>query len=291
MASGYKVVLLGEGRVGKTSLVSRFAHDAFDENQSSTIQASMYTSADVPLLDGSGAKVKINVWDTAGQERFHALGPIYYRNADGALLVYDITDADTLEKVRLWIRELRAVVGDQIQLVICGNKSDREEERDIRKEKAEEFAKSHEALHFVTSAKTGENVAVAFQALATAVATASGGRGSGGGATNTGGTNNAAVTAARGRRKRRGLLRIEDDWEEERLAAGGQNKAERGSHACDRPAARGATGVSAPSGEDYTCSGTQKSRRPGPATVNLSAAATHTARRPSGSSGSLGCCG
>ncbi|EKF38784.1 small GTPase, putative [Trypanosoma cruzi marinkellei] len=291
MPSGYKVVLLGEGRVGKTSLVSRFAHDIFDENQSSTIQASMYTSADVPLLDGSGAKVKINVWDTAGQERFHALGPIYYRNADGALLVYDITDADTLEKVRLWIRELRAVVGNQIQLVICGNKSDREEERDITKEKAEAFAKTHEALHFVTSAKTGENVAVAFQALATAITTASGGRGSGGGVTNTGGTNNAAVTPAAGRRKRRGLLRIEDEWEEERVAGSGQTNAAMESHACGRPAARGVTGVSAPSSENSTCTGNQKSRRPGPVTVNLSSAATPTTRRPSGSSGSFGCCG
>ncbi|RNF00556.1 Rab family, other [Trypanosoma conorhini] len=275
---GYKVILLGEGRVGKTSLVSRFMHGAFDENQSSTIQASMHTSADVPLLDGSGATVNLNVWDTAGQERFHALGPIYYRNADGALLVYDITDADTLEKVRLWIRELRAVVGNSIQLVICGNKADREEDRDLDRETAVAFAKAQGALHFDTSAKTGENVAEAFQALATAIATATApaGRGGSGGA-----------AAAAGHRKRRGLLRIEDELQEEQADIRGQTAAAGRGGVDALPAPRGAPGTAALSSADFAYADARRPRAQGPAPVSLRAAATPTAGRPSGA---RGCC-
>ncbi|EAN77581.1 ras-related protein Rab21, putative [Trypanosoma equiperdum] len=238
----YKVVLLGEGRVGKTSLISRFVNDTFDAQQRSTTQASMYSSVNVPLLN-SDKTVNLNVWDTAGQERFHALGPIYYRNANGAILVYDVTDADTLEKVRLWIRELRAVVGDQIQLVVCANKSDLEQEREVSEEKGRRFAKDHGAQHLSTSARTGMNVAEAFQTLATAIASsagATGGGGSGGGGSN----NNNSASGAGGsvffesegssawapkRRKRRGLLRIEDDMPGEddevaNLVSGGGGK-------------------------------------------------------------------
>ncbi|RNF01440.1 Rab family, other [Trypanosoma rangeli] len=288
MLPGHKVILLGEGRVGKTSLVSRFVQDTFDENQSSTIQASMHMSADVPLLDGSGATVNLNVWDTAGQERFHALGPIYYRNADGALLVYDITDADTLEKVRLWIRELRAVVGSRIQLVICGNKSDLEEDRDIARETAVAFAKAQGALHFDTSAKTGDNVAEAFQALATAIATASGGRGSGSGATSAGTANNpGSVTAAADRRRRRGLLRIEELQDEPVDSRGQAPTAGRGD-ANASPVVRGAAVALASA--DYTYTDTRRAREQGPATVSLRAATAPITGQPSGSGGTRGCC-
>lgn len=71
------------------------------------------------------------IWDTAGQERFHALGPIYYRDANGALLVYDITDRDSFTKVRNWVKELRKIVGKNIVLVIAGNKSDLEKQRQV----------------------------------------------------------------------------------------------------------------------------------------------------------------
>nr|CCC93373.1 putative small GTPase [Trypanosoma congolense IL3000] len=213
----YKVVLLGEGRVGKTSLVTRFVNDSFDPQQRSTTQASMYSSVNVPLLN-SDKTVNLNVWDTAGQERFHALGPIYYRSANGAILVYDVTDGDTLEKVRLWIRELRAVVGDQIQLVVCANKSDLEQEREVSEEKGRKFAKSHGAQHFSTSARTGMNVAEAFQTLATAIASTGGGGSGGSNITSASGAGGGVVfesedssTWAPKRLKRRGLLRIEDE--------------------------------------------------------------------------------
>ena len=98
-----KVVLLGEGRVGKTSLVLRFCKDSFSEAQPPTIQAS-YLDKQMTIGD---KRLSLAIWDTAGQERFHALGPIYYRDADAALLVYDITDADSFKKVKSWVKELR----------------------------------------------------------------------------------------------------------------------------------------------------------------------------------------
>ena len=97
-----KLVLLGEGRVGKTSLLLRYIRGSFQEKQQSTLQASYLDKR----IDVNGKTAQLSVWDTAGQERFHALGPIYYRDADGALLVYDITDSESFSKVRKWVKEM-----------------------------------------------------------------------------------------------------------------------------------------------------------------------------------------
>eukprot|EP00122_Pirum_gemmata_P000629 Pgem_evm2s556 len=84
----FKVVLLGEGCVGKTSLVLRYCQNSFNEKHVSTLQAHFLEKR----LNIDRKRVVISIWDTAGQERFHALGPIYYRDSHGAILVYDITD-------------------------------------------------------------------------------------------------------------------------------------------------------------------------------------------------------
>ena len=94
-----KVVLLGEGRVGKTSLVLRFCKDTYSDSQAPTIQASFLDK----VVSVGDSRVSLAIWDTAGQERFHALGPIYYRDADSALLVFDITDPVRV-RVRVRVR-------------------------------------------------------------------------------------------------------------------------------------------------------------------------------------------
>jgi Ras-related protein Rab-21 len=78
--------------------------------------------------------------DTAGQERFHALGPIYYRDADGALLVYDITDVDSFNRVKNWVKELRKMLGSEIPIIIAGNKADLEKTRTVAIEEAQRWA-------------------------------------------------------------------------------------------------------------------------------------------------------
>ena len=90
---------------------------------------------DKRLSIGSSA-AQLSIWDTAGQERFHALGPIYYRDADGALLVYDITDYESFAKVQKWVRELRSIVGSDIAITIAGNKYDLEKNRVVPEEEA-----------------------------------------------------------------------------------------------------------------------------------------------------------
>ena len=145
-----KIVLLGEGRVGKTSILLRYVRGHYQEKQQSTLQAS-YLDKRIDL--GGGQNAQLSVWDTAGQERFHALGPIYYRDADGALLVYDITDLESFSKVRKWIKELRKIVGNDIAITIAGNKADLERNRQVDEKEVFAYAASVGATHFYTSAK------------------------------------------------------------------------------------------------------------------------------------------
>ncbi|CAJ1024739.1 ADP-ribosylation factor family/Gtr1/RagA G protein conserved region [Leishmania shawi] len=222
----FKVVLLGEGRVGKTSLISRYVYSMFDEKEASTVQASMCSSKAVPINDPSNApgairEVELALWDTAGQERFHALAPMYYRNADGAIIVYDVTDADTLRKVRTWAKELYAVVGEgNIQLVLCGNKADASPtEREVSEGEGAAMAAELKAAHFFASAKTGQNVAEVFSAIATQVVRSREVTGMGGGAVASGSSSGGGAYSRIGgctpsrSRPRRGLMVVTEDGE------------------------------------------------------------------------------
>lgn len=219
----FKVVLLGEGRVGKTSLISRYVKNTFDDKETSTVQASMYSSKAVPINDAGSApgairEVDLALWDTAGQERFHALAPMYYRNADGAIIVYDVTDADTLRKVRTWAKELYAVVGDgNIQLVLCGNKADAAPaEREVSEGEGAAMAAELGAQHFLASAKTGQAVADVFSAMATQILRrreAAGLIGGGGGGAGGGGDGYAGGRTPSRARGRRGLTVVTEDGE------------------------------------------------------------------------------
>ncbi|XP_066954141.1 ras-related protein Rab-21 [Macrobrachium rosenbergii] len=150
----FKIVLLGEGCVGKTSLVLRYVEDKFNDRHITTLQASFLTKR----VNISGKRVNLAIWDTAGQERFHALGPIYYRESHGAILVYDITDEDSFQKVKNWVRELRRMLGNDICLVIAGNKLDLQKDRHVLLEEAEAYAQEVGAFHVQTSAKENKGV-------------------------------------------------------------------------------------------------------------------------------------
>ncbi|EDQ84003.1 uncharacterized protein MONBRDRAFT_13239, partial [Monosiga brevicollis MX1] len=113
MATEFKIVLLGEGCVGKTSIVRRYCENVFVDGHQTTLQASCLSK----MMNIQAKRVRLNIWDTAGQERFHALGPIYYRNSQGAVLVYDITDQDSFKKVKNWVKELKKML-DNISIVI-----------------------------------------------------------------------------------------------------------------------------------------------------------------------------
>mmetsp|Transcript_100444 Transcript_100444/g.197190 ORF Transcript_100444/g.197190 Transcript_100444/m.197190 type:complete len:206 (+) Transcript_100444:71-688(+) len=158
----FKVVLLGEGRVGKTSILLRYTKGEYSDKQISTLQAS-YLDKRVTI---GTSTVQLSIWDTAGQERFHALGPIYYRDASGALLVYDITDAESFVKVKNWVKELRKIVGNDIIIVIAGNKIDLEKNRSVNEADAIKYAESVGAVHMHTSAKANRGLDEVFESLA-----------------------------------------------------------------------------------------------------------------------------
>jgi len=106
----FKIVVLGEARVGKTSMTIRFVKNKFDLKQKSTLNAQcLNTSLRITAAEGSGlpggmnTTYKISVWDTAGQEEHHCVNKVYYRGAQGALIVYDITDTDSFTKMSMWV--------------------------------------------------------------------------------------------------------------------------------------------------------------------------------------------
>jgi Ras-related protein Rab-21 len=107
--------------------------------------------------------------DTAGQEKFNSLTPLYYRDAQGAVLVYDITFRESFDKVQKWITELKTFCDKEIVIAVAGNKSDKESERQIKLADAENYAQSFGARHFTTSAKTGKGIDEMFQYVAAGI--------------------------------------------------------------------------------------------------------------------------
>ncbi|KAI8334198.1 ras family-domain-containing protein [Chlamydoabsidia padenii] len=163
-AANVKLVLLGESAVGKSSLVLRFVNREYAENREPTIGAAFLTQK-CHLNDRT---IKFEIWDTAGQERFHSLAPMYYRCAQAAVVVYDITKSATLEKAKSWVKELQRQANQDIVIALVGNKVDLadEEERQVQTEDAKAYAEEADLLFFETSAKSGLNVDAVFAAIA-----------------------------------------------------------------------------------------------------------------------------
>ncbi|OAL64152.1 autophagy protein [Trichophyton rubrum] len=163
----FKLVLLGESAVGKSSLVLRFVKDQFDDYRESTIGAAFLTQT--ISLDET-TTVKFEIWDTAGQERYKSLAPMYYRNANCAVVVYDITQAASLDKAKSWVKELQRQANENIIIALAGNKLDLVNEspdkRAIETADAAAYAKEAGLLFFETSAKTSTNVRELFTAIA-----------------------------------------------------------------------------------------------------------------------------
>lgn len=159
---GAKVVVLGSQGVGKTSLVTRYESRTFHQNTSTTIGASF---SNVELLLGE-YKVKMQVWDTAGQERFRSMAPMYYRGANAALLVFDLTNNSTFEDVQAWVQELSSRVGEGLLLVLIGNKKDLLEHRQVEKTIGQQYAGSIGATYIETSALDNSGVGDVFNFLA-----------------------------------------------------------------------------------------------------------------------------
>lgn len=158
----FKLVLLGESSVGKSSLVLRFVKGQFHEFQESTIGAAFLTQT-VQIDDTT---VKFEIWDTAGQERYHSLAPMYYRGAQAAIVVYDITNKETFQKAQTWIKELQRQASPNIVIALAGNKLDLAGKRAVSYEEAKAYADECSLLFMETSAKTAANVMDIFTSIA-----------------------------------------------------------------------------------------------------------------------------
>jgi len=157
----FKLVLLGESAVGKSSLVLRFVKGQFQEFQESTIGAAFCTQT-VCLDDTT---VKFEIWDTAGQERYHSLAPMYYRNAQAAIVVYDVTHMDTFVRAKSWVKELQRQASPNIVIALAGNKADLAGAA-VSTEEARSYAEDNGLFFMETSAKTAQNVNEIFLAIA-----------------------------------------------------------------------------------------------------------------------------
>lgn len=160
--SQFKLVLLGESAVGKSSLVLRFAKGQFHDFQESTIGAAFLTQT-VCLDD---VTVKFEIWDTAGQERYHSLAPMYYRGAQAAIVVYDLTSKDSFNRAQSWVKELQRQASPNIVIALAGNKIDLSNKRAVETEEAENYAIENGLLFMETSAKSAMNVNEIFMAIA-----------------------------------------------------------------------------------------------------------------------------
>lgn len=155
----FKILIIGESGVGKSSLMLRFTDNDFDQDQALTIGVDFKTK----IINIDGVNIKLAIWDTAGQERFRTLTPSYYRDAQGAILVYDVTKRNTFDKLESWLNELE-IYGTKTNMakMVVGNKIDNSN-RELTRDDGFRFAKKHRTLFVETSAKTSEGVRDAFE--------------------------------------------------------------------------------------------------------------------------------
>ena len=156
-----KICLLGEAGVGKTSLVYRFIENKFRENYKQTLGVNLLKK-DVDIDEYGG--VSAQIWDLGGQESFKSLRKLYLEGANGGLVIFDLTDKKSFDKLSEWIESFKNARGEQ-PLLLIGNKSDLKNQIKIKDDEAEQFANNNNMELNITSAKTGQNVEAAFNKL------------------------------------------------------------------------------------------------------------------------------
>merc|ERR1712079_654562 len=161
----FKLVFLGEQSVGKTSLITRFMYDSFDNTYQATIGID-FLSKTMYLEDRT---VRLQLWDTAGQERFRSLIPSYIRDSTVAVVVYDITNANSFHQTSKWIDDVRTERGSDVIIMLVGNKTDLSEEKRVSTDEGERKAKELNVMFIETSAKAGYNVKQLFRRVAAAL--------------------------------------------------------------------------------------------------------------------------
>lgn len=157
----FKLLLIGDSGVGKTSILFKFSEDTFSSAFISTIGIDFK----IRTIEVDGKRIKLQVWDTAGQERFRTITTAYYRGAMGIMLVYDVSNVKSFDNISNWIRNIEMHATQDVELMILGNKCDVVEKR-VSKERGEQLALQHSIKFLETSAKANINIEEAFTTLA-----------------------------------------------------------------------------------------------------------------------------
>ena len=157
----FKILTIGESGVGKTCILRRFVENKFLKNHLATIGIDFKTKT----LNINDQEIKLKIWDTAGQERFRNITNQYYKGADGIVLVFDVTDEASFEKIKDWMDQILSnTQQEEIGLVLLGNKCDMEP-RNVTEEQGKKMAEDLKISYFETSALTGQGIKEAFEQL------------------------------------------------------------------------------------------------------------------------------
>ena len=157
----YKIAIIGNQHVGKTTILSRYKYETTDDSYAPTVGIDFLTK-NVFLEDKT---IRLIMWDTAGQERFKSLIPSYLKNANCVILTYDITEKSSFSALGKWLSDVKDNVFEGTFIILCGNKIDLNNKRVISKEEGEEFAKENNIAFAETSATTGQGINELFNTI------------------------------------------------------------------------------------------------------------------------------
>lgn len=164
----FRLILIGQSTVGKSSLLRQFKEGEYFPDISLTVGVDFHAK----MIRVNGHPIKMQLWDTAGQDRFRAIVKAYYRNAVGGLLVFDITNRESFMSLDEWYDEVMKIAHPHKPVfVLIGNKDDQVKQRQVSREDALSFARNHAMDYIETSAKSGHNVEESFQILAEKILT------------------------------------------------------------------------------------------------------------------------
>ncbi|KAJ7993227.1 hypothetical protein DPEC_G00270260 [Dallia pectoralis] len=157
----FKLLIIGNSSVGKTSFLFRYADDSFSNSFVSTVGIDFK----VKTVYRNDKRVKLQIWDTAGQERYRTITTAYYRGAMGFILMYDITNEESFNAVQDWATQIKTYSWDNAQVIMVGNKCDMDEERVVPPEKGRHLAEQLGFEYYEASAKENINVRQVFERL------------------------------------------------------------------------------------------------------------------------------
>ncbi|CAG9327896.1 unnamed protein product [Blepharisma stoltei] len=155
----FKILIIGDSSVGKTSVLLRFVDDMYSPEFQTTIGVDFK----IANLNVNGKVIKLQLWDTAGQDRFRNIVASYYRGAQGIMLMYDITNPTSFQNITRWHEEAQGYLQSSVPKLLIGNKSDLSHQRQVKQDEAQQLAERLGMDYIETSAKSSQNVKQAFE--------------------------------------------------------------------------------------------------------------------------------